>query len=457
MFSDDLKTFVIGRKLKKLRKKMWGLNCGEAREKLNKINWNILDKIVKYKLLKTLKHVDENSPAYRGKIQEFLTATSLEKVTSIIEKLSFTTPDEISKHPERFLSIPYSEVVGFHFTAGTTGERKKLYLSKIDLEQVIYNYYLGLLMHNLNHDDVVQIMYSFGIWQIGNLYQQALNRIGVKSLPTGNSIGFDEQLKFIKDFNTTTIVGTPSYVYQFARSVELPTKNRDKIKRIILGGEHLVRKRREVIEKELGGEVFLAYGMMEFGGGIASECEEHSGYHLMTSIYPEIVDVKTGEPVEKEEYGELVLTSLDKHAMPLVRYRTRDITRILDGECECGLNLTMIDYVKKRADDRITIGTAEKYYPIVFEELFDRIPEVKDYQIEITKIEERDAILVKVIASKPSHKLKSQIIKEFYEINSLRTDIEKTKTVTAPEIIFVNTLQNNGVKRRCIIDMRATA
>lgn len=453
MALDSLKCFIIGRKLKNLRKKLWGLKFSDITDQINKVDSKILKEIERFKLLRTLKNSMESSPYYRDKVKAVASKISLNRVFSLISEMPFTTPDHVSENPSAFLSVPYSEVVAFHFTAGTTGKSKRLYLNKSDLEKVIYNYYLGLLQSELERTDVAQIMYSFGIWQLGNLYQQALNKMGVKCLPTGNHISFEEQSKYIKDYDVSFIAGTPSYIYQFSRETDLLTRNREKMKTIQLGGEHLSQKKRSYIEGKIGGEVFLAYGLMEFGGGIGSECKCHQGYHVLTTVYPEIVDGKNGEPVEKEEFGELVLTSLDREAMPLLRYRTRDITRFVDGECDCGLKLPLIDYIKGRCDDRVTIGTAEKYYPIVFEELLDDIKEVKDYQIEISKINGKDHLTVYMKTKSPSEDLKARIINKLYEISSLKMDIENTKTVSTPEIVFTDEL-SHGIKRRSVIDKR---
>jgi phenylacetate-CoA ligase len=453
MLFDSIKGYIIGRKLKNLRKNLRSAKFTDIKKRINNIDWKIIDLIVKYKLRKTLDFSAKNTPMYKHELPGIISDTSLDKIYSIINKIPFTNPEEVSRNPEMFLSIPYSDVVGFHFTAGTTGKKKKLFLAKSDIEMIVYNYYLGLLMQNLSREDVIQIMYSFGIWQLGNIYQQALSEMGVKFLPTGNGIGFNEQANLIKEFNVSVLTGTPSYIYQLARSIDLPKSSRDNIKSIIMGGEHLTSKKKSFIEDKLGGETFLAYGLMEFGGGVGSECKNHNGYHILTTVYPEIVDIKTSEPVKKEEYGELVLTSLDREAMPLLRYRTGDITRFIEGECECGLKLPKIDFVKSRTDDRVTIGTAEKYYPIVFEELFDDIVNVSDFQIKLVKDDDRDCLKVYVVTDDPSEELRLKIIRKFYEIDSLKRDIEKTKTINAPEIIFTDQI-NQEIKKRSIIDNR---
>ncbi|MEM2110057.1 MAG: AMP-binding protein, partial [Candidatus Odinarchaeota archaeon] len=372
---------------------------------------------------------------------------------TLLEEFPFTNPEDVSRNPMSFLSVPLTDIVGFHFTAGTTGKRKLLYVTKEDLDLIVYNYSLGFLWSGIGQSDIAQIMYSFDIWQLGLLFQDAFRRLGVKTIPTGNLITFREQQNFIEEYNVSVLAGTPSYIYQLARAIDLQNSVRERVKAVMLGGEGLPKTRREYIQDRLGGEVFLGYGLMEIGGGVASECSMHNGLHISTTVIPEIVDIKTGERVGVEEYGELVLTSLDRYGMPFIRYRTGDVTRFIDGVCDCGLILPRIDYIKGRLDDRVTLGTAEKYYPIVFEELFESIEEVIDFQIEVTGVDGRDGLKILVKADKPSKDLERKIIGKLYSVSGLRNDIEKTKTINRPKIVFTNQLENYP-KRKIIIDKR---
>lgn len=378
---------------------------------------------------------------------------TLNKSLPLLKDLPFTYPKEVSGCSKSFLSVPLSNVAAYHFTAGTTGKRKLIYVTRKDLDLIVYNYSLGLMTNSLDTNDVAQIMYSFDIWQLGLIFQEAFRRIGVKAIPTGNLISFQEQQNFIEEYGVNVLAATPSYVYQLARAVDLKGSARENMKAIMLGGEDLSNHRRGIIQSSLGGEVFLGYGLMELGGGVASECKMHNGYHISTTVVPEVVDVKTGETVEKEEYGELVLTSLDREAMPLIRYRTGDTTRFIDGVCECGLKLPVIDYIKGRLDDRVTLGTAEKYYPVVFEELFEDVEEIIDFQIEITTINGRDDLTIRVYTEKASKDLEDEIKRKILSVNSLKIDIEKTKTINPPKVIFTKQL-NHQNKKKTIFDNR---
>lgn len=455
MVMDKIKSFVIQKKLAQLRRKVSTITPSELNQLIPKLTRRKIREVQSYNLMKTLKHAAEDSPFYREKLAPLTNNLSLSNIFSSFKKIQwFTTPEAVSEKPEQFLAIPPSEVSAIHFSAGTTGANKKIYLSKGDLSKIPVNYSLGFLNSGLTTQDVAQIMYSYGIWQLGSLYEDALRRLGILCLPIGNHVNFQKQKSFIEEFGTSVITGTPSYVYNLAQAIELSREARERMKVILLGGERLPAKRRTIIESKLGGEVFMGYGLMEFGGGIASECKMHEGYHLFTNVLPEIVDLKTGEPVENEEYGELVLTTLDREAMPLIRYRTGDITRFIEGECACGLKLLRIDDIKGRVDDRLTIGTAEKYYPIVFDNLFDTIEGVKDYQLEISRENGKDVLKAKVLAENPSKRLSKEILTKFYEITSLQLDIKKTQTVEEPQIEFIDNIAWREGKRKRVIDRR---
>ncbi|NHJ40090.1 MAG: phenylacetate--CoA ligase family protein [Asgard group archaeon] len=445
--------FIIRQRMKRLRKQLSNADQDFIKKQIEKLNPRKLNLIIKYNIVKGLKHAAENSPYYRKILPEFIKDLEFKNAESIFEKLPFTTSDKISENSEQFLAIPKSDVVSIHFTYGTTGGKKTIYNSKIDVDLINYSYSLGFLNCNIDKSDIAQICYSYGVWGLAGNIQRALLQKDIVVLPTGNYVNFEEQKEFIEKFNTTVLFGTPSYIYNLAREIDLAEENKKKMKAILVGGEGLPEHRRKIIEERLGGEVFINYGLNEVGGGIGSECRCHKGYHIFPNIFIEIIDPNTGKLVKKGEDGELIVSTLRREAMPLIRYRTGDITREIIGECECGLKLPRIDYLKGRADDRIIIGSAEKYYPITFDLLFDSIPEVKDYWIEISTKDEKDHLKIFILADSSTKKLEEKINEKLYSIDSIKIDIETTKTVNKPEIVFISELPK-GAKRRRLVDKR---
>ena len=453
MAFDNILSLIVKNRMKRFRKKLSDIDLVTIKKQIKKFNYQKLELVKKYNVVTGLKHAAKDSPFYKDTIPSLIKEINFKTAIDTIQKLPFTASGEISKNSEQFLAIPKEDVVSIHFTYGTTGGKKTIYNSKRDMGQINYSYTLGFINCGIEKTDIAQVVYSFGVWALAENILRALLSLGIIALPTGNYVNFQEQQQYIEKFGTTVIFGTPSYVYNLARECDLPQKNKDKMKAILVGGEGLPEHRRKIIEERLGGEVYINYGLNEVGGGIGSECRIHNGYHVFPTAHLEIVDPKTGEHVDMEEYGELVVTTLRREAMPLIRYRTGDITRMIDGECDCGLKLPRIDYLKGRADDKVVIGAAEKYYPINFDLLFDSIPEVKDYWIEISTKNEKDALRTYVLAEKPSKKLEEKIIEKFYTLDSIKIDIEITKTLNVPEVVFIDKLPKGG-KRRRLVDKR---
>ena len=453
MVPDRILSFIIKNRMKRLRRQLSNIDLDTIKKQVEKFQFQKLELVKKYNLVNGLKHAAENSPFYKDKLPALIEGISFKTAVDTIPKLPFTTSLEISKDSEQFLAIPKDDVVNIHFTYGTTGGKKTIYNSRRDMGQINYSYNLGFMNCGIENTDIAQIVYSYGIWGLAENIQRALLSLGIITLSTGNYTNFQEQQQFIEKFGTTVIFGTPSYVYNLARESDLPQKNKEKMKAILVGGEGLPEHRRKIIEERLGGEVYINYGLNEVGGGIGSECSVHNGYHVFPTVHLEIIDPKTGELVDTEEYGELVVTTLTREAMPLIRYRTGDMTRMLDGDCDCGLKLPRIDYLKGRADDKVIIGAAEKYYPINFDLLFDSIPEIKDYWIEISTKNDKDALMIYVLADKPSKKLEEKIIETCYSLDSIKIDIETTKTLNEPEVVFIDKLPKGG-KRRRLVDKR---
>jgi len=436
-----------------MRKKLLKADQEFVKKQIKEINPRILTLAENYYIVKCLKHAAKNSPYYRKTLPPLIKELKLKNAKAILQTLPFTTTKEVSEDSKQFIAVPKSDIVSVHFTYGSLGNKKTLYNSKKDMAVIDYSYTLGFLLCNIDSTNVAQIVYSFGVWALAENIQRSLLKMGVVTLSTGNYVNFEEQQEYIEKFNVTTIFGTPSYVYNLAQEIDLPQKNKEQMKSILVGGEGLPEHRRKIIEERLGGEVFINYGLNEAGGGVGSECKEHNGYHIMPSFLCEIVDPKTGQPVKKGEYGELIITTLRREAMPLIRYRTGDITRELEGECKCGLPLPRIDYLQGRADDRVIIGAAEKYYPIDFDLLFDSIKEIKDYWIEISTEDDKDSVKTFVITNNPSEALRKKIIDKYYSLDSFKIDIETTKTVNVPEVIFVDKVPH-GAKRRRLVDKR---
>ena len=454
MVLQKILSYLVSKRLLRYKRLLDKGEYSKLSKQISKINVKQMEISKRVNAVDALQHAAKNSPYYKKFLPKLIENLNRKNVYEILQTIPFTTSATVSENSNQFLAIPISEVASIHFTYGTTGNKKTIYNSRTDHYRIKYSYSLGMINCGMNASDIAQIVYSYGVWALASHIQDAARQIDVIVLPTGNYTNFEGQKKFIEEFETTVIFGTPSYVYNLAKEVKLTAASKEKMKAILMGGEGLPEHRRKIIEEKLGGKVFLNYGLNEFGGGIGSECKAHTGYHIFPSTIIEIIDPKTGELVEDGKWGELVLTTLTREAMPLIRYRTGDISRKIVGDCTCGMKLPRLDYIKGRADDRVVIGAAEKYYPIVFDKLFDSIEAIQDYWIEITKEDEMDTMNIYVLTKNGTDNLEQIIKDKLYSLDSIKIDIEVTKTVNEPKIIFVDKLPNNSVKRRRLVDKR---
>lgn len=277
-----------------------------------------------------------------------------------IRKLPFTTKADMRDHyPFGLVAGDMSEEgVRIHSSSGTTGNPTVVVHSQHDLDSWANLVARCLYMVGLRRSDVFQNSSGYGMFTGGLGFQYGAERLGALTVPAaaGNS---KRQIKFITDFKTTGLHAIPSYAIRLAeafreegidpRSTSLTT--------LIIGAEPHTDEQRRKIEELLNIKAYNCFGLTEMNGpGVAFECTEQNGMHLWEDCYwMEIIDPETGEPVPEGEIGELVLTTLDRDMMPMIRYRTRDLTRILPGPCPCGRTHRRIDRIKGRSDDMFII------------------------------------------------------------------------------------------------------
>ncbi len=275
-----------------------------------------------------------------------------------LTKLPFTVKKDIAdSFPFGALAVPISEVARVHTSSGSTNKPINTFYTKNDL-----NIWSDLIARNLiaigcTKGDIFQNTASQGMFTGGLGYIQGAEKIGMMVVPLG-SANPEKQLETMGNFGVTVFHSIPSFALRMVEILE-EKGGRDKLKLrlAMLGAEPWTTETRAKIEDGLGLEAFNNYGIAEVGGpGVAVECRCKSGLHVWEDHFlPEIIDPKTGEVLEAEEEGELVITPLSREAMPLLRYRTGDITRMLEGECDCGRTHRRIDWMRGRIDDMIKI------------------------------------------------------------------------------------------------------
>jgi len=302
-----------------------------------------------------------------------------------IRKLPFTNAEDLRNgYPLPLLSVPESEVVRIHASSGTTGKRKILAYTRKDVDDWGHFFARCYEMAELSQEDRVQIAVGYGVWTAGVGFQLGCERFGAMALPIGPG-NIDMQCQFLVDLQTTVMCCTASMALLMAEEIERRhLKDKIVLKKMIFGSERSSHAMRQRIKTLLGLEdMFDIPGMTElYGPGTGLECSRHEGIHYWADYYLlEILDPETLEPVPEGEVGEMVVTTLCKEASPLIRYRTRDLTRMIPSPCSCGNLLPMHDSILGRSDDMI-IFRAVNIYPGQIDEVLSSIPEIScEYQV----------------------------------------------------------------------------
>jgi phenylacetate-CoA ligase len=312
------------------------------------------------RLQQTVRLAHRNIPFYQGKFSEL--GIRPKDIVSLkdIRMLPFTSREDLrANYPFGMLAVDKEQVVRLHTSSGTTGKPKAIFFSKKDINQAAELIARCLVMTGTAKGDVLQNMMTYGLFTGALVMHYGAEKVGVLVIPAGPG-NTQRQIALMQDFRSTTLHITPSYALYLASVMhnEGIVPGRDlALRRAYLGSEPYSEETRNKIEKFYGIDVYNSYGLSEMNGpGVAFECMEKNGMHLWEDNFIlEIIDPETGEPIPDGEKGELVLTTLCREAMPILRYRTRDIVTIIPGKCRCGRTHRRISRIIGRSDDMIII------------------------------------------------------------------------------------------------------
>ncbi len=341
------------------------------------------------------------SPFYRQRFKD--AHISIDDITCLedIRKIPFTTKADLrANYPFGLACVPLEKCVRLHSSSGTTGNPTVILHTQRDLDQWANAVARCLHMVGLRAGDVFQNSSGYGMFTGGLGFQYGAERLGMLTVPAaaGNTL---RQIKFIKDFGTTAIHAIPSYatrLFEVMQEQGVDPRRDTKLKTLVIGAEPHSEAQRQRIEEMLGVKAYNSFGMSEMcGPGVAFECPEQNGMHIWEDYYiVEIVDPDTLEPLPVGEVGELVLTTINREAMPLLRYRTRDLTRILPGDCPCGRQHIRLDRMKGRSDDMIILKGVN-IFPIQIETILMKFKELgSNYLITLDTAQDNDVMIIEV-------------------------------------------------------------
>ncbi len=342
-----------------------------------------------------------NSPFYGEQFRRHGIGPEIIKSVDDIRRLPFTTKEDLRNNfPYGFLTVPKQGAVRLHCSSGTTGNPTVIFHDNHDLSSWADLVARSLYCAGLRDTDVFQNICGYGLFTGGLGFQYGAERLGALVIPAaaGNT---RRQIKLMQDFGTTAVHTIPSYLFRLHsafKEMGLDPRKDTSLKLFVIGAEPHTDEQRRRIEELFGVRAFNSYGLSEMNGpGVAFECEYQNGLHVWEDAFlTEIIDPDTLQPVPDGEEGELVFTTLDRHAMPLLRYRTRDLTRFLSGDCPCGRTHRRLDRISGRTDDMFIIKGCN-VFPMQIEKVLMRYTEVStDYLIELETVDGNDEITVKV-------------------------------------------------------------
>ncbi len=417
-----------------------------------------LKQIQERKLRALVNTVYEYSPFYRRRFKEAGIHPSDIKTIEDVTKLPFTTKSDLREnYPFGLFAVPLSQVVRFHASSGTTGKPTVVGYTQNDIRIWIESLCRGLVSCGVTSDDVMQIAYGYGLFTGGLGFHYAAERIGATAIPisAGNTA---RQVEIMKDLGTTVIACTPSYMLyltEYAAKMDVSIADDTNLRMGIFGAEPWSEETRKRIEKKTGIVAYDVYGTSELSGPLFTECIERNGLHVWSDHFLiEVIDPETGEQLSEGERGELVVTTLSKEAMPLIRWRTGDITYIETERCACGRTHPRIMRILGRTDDMIIVRGVN-VFPSQIEHVLMQIPEVGEHYMII--LDRRpDGLDEMTIQVELSDKVKIDRTSDILELErKIAEKLKSTLNVWAKvEVVNPGTLQRFEGKAKRVIDRR---
>ncbi|WP_202320084.1 phenylacetate--CoA ligase family protein [Archaeoglobus neptunius] len=353
---------------------------------IERLSTEELEEIQERRLRSLVKTVYDYSPFYRKRFRDAGVDPSDIRSLEDLSKLPFTRKKDLrDTYPFGMFSVPLSQVVRFHASSGTTGKPTVVGYTANDIRNWVESLCRALVSCGVGSEDIMQIAYGYGLFTGGLGFHYAAERLGATVLPisAGNTA---RQVELMKDLGTTVIACTPSYMLylsEYAEEMGVSIERDTNLRMGIFGAEPWSEETRKRIESKTGITAYDVYGTSELSGPLFTECAERQGIHVWADMFLiEVVDPETGEQVGEGEKGELVVTTLTKEALPLIRWRTGDITYVETDKCACGRTHPRIMRILGRSDDMLIVRGVN-VFPSQIEHVLMQIPEVGEHYMII--------------------------------------------------------------------------
>lgn len=409
------------------------------------------------RLVRTVQRVYHNIPSYRAKMQEKgLLPGDINSIEDI-SQLPFTEKTDLrDNYPFGMFTVPMSEIVRLHASSGTTGKPTVVGYTRNDLQMWSEVVTRSLSMAGVHKNDIVQVAYGYGLFTGGLGLHYGTENLGATVIPIsgGNT---QKQIQLMQDFGSSVIACTPSYALYLAEAMREMGIDPESLKlRVgIFGAEPWSENMRKEIEAQLKIKAIDIYGLSEVvGPGVSCECEQQAGMHVNEDHFvPEIIDPITLEPVTPGEVGELVFSTITKEGIPILRYRTRDLTRLIYDKCECGRTLVRMEKCKGRSDDMFIIRGVN-VFPSQIESVLLEMSETEPHYLLI--VEREGTLDVLKLMVEVQEQFFSDEIKELEALRKkIKNNIQSTLGISCDvKLVEPKTIERTAGKAKRVIDNR---
>ena len=418
----------------------------------------LVRRVAAAKLVRTLRHVWRNSPHQRERWREAGIRLRHLRSPRVLERVPFLEPDELTQHPERFFCVPKSDFTHIMSTSGTGGRPRRVWFTTDDIDHQAH--VLGATLRRLPGASCVLVLMAAiePTWGPGDMAMRGVEKAGMRGFQVPRGESPQKHIEHIREFRPDVLISTPTWTHRLTLEADVQVKTLG-IKYILLSSQPMPRMLRGKLEAAWGATVIDAYATNECACGIAAECEHGDGLHVAEAdFWIEIVDPETGRTLDEGDEGEIVITTLSRRGMPLVRYRIGDLSRFLpeDKPCACGLPLRKIAPIKGRVDHVLIIGSGFNVYPDEFDRAILAVPGVTDYQLTVEKEGYKDRFHVTVETAESVDGLSDRLREALLGIKYIHLNAQERSHVVFGEFKSVapGTLSAGRRKTVRIVDKR---